>query len=210
MEILFNSPRLYRAKFFFTGALTSIVKPICFRNHFRFREILAERIRPGETVCEIGCGDGENYRFLLADVGNISFTGLDLNPHMIEHCRARHPEARWVCCNLAEVAETQRFDACVVCNVLHHLNSRKDALTVLQTATRISRRLLLCEPLQSDIWPLPLLKRLYWTLTDGGNFYMRLEEFHAIFAEAHVTVDWEMASEPLHHFYVCQLSRMQD
>ena len=206
-EALFNFPRLYRLKFAVTGAVVAITKPLLFRNHITFREILAKRIAPGERVCEVGCGDGENYCYLLSDVGRIDFTGADLNPNMIAHCRERYPEAQWICSNLAEIMAAQSFHTCIISNVLHHLNARRDITTLLQTASRLARRILLFEPLQSDSPLVYALKRLYFAATDGGNIYLRLEEFHQLFDEVGVHVDWEWASEPFHHFYSCQISR---
>jgi ubiquinone/menaquinone biosynthesis C-methylase UbiE len=207
MERLFNFPRLYRAKFALTGAAVAITRPVLFRNYFTFKGLLAEHIRTGQRVCEIGCGDGENYRLLRDAVGSVDYTGVDVNPNMIQHCRQQHPEARWIC---GEDLPSCGFDTCIICNLLHHLETRSRVIHVVRTASRLAGEVLLFEPLQSENRLLAVLKSGYWASTDGGKLYLRLAEFHEVFAEAGAHVGWEVISEPLRQFYSCQLLRDGD
>jgi SAM-dependent methyltransferase len=204
-EAIFNSPRLYRCKFFFTGAAVAVMKPIFFhRDYFEFQDLLCTTVRNNERVCEIGCGDGENYRLISTTVG--SFDGIDINPHMIEHCRIKYRAAQWHCGEAAKVLDGRVFDLCIISNVLHHLPDREYIVNLLRAALKSSGRILLFEPLQSEIAPLRLVKRTYWALTDGGNLYCRLADFHGLFVEAGGTPIWERHSAPFRQFYSCLLT----
>ena len=166
----------------------------------------AANIQPGATICEIGCGDGENYRVVTALAGRVEYTGIDISEAMVAHCRETHPDQRWLLASPPYALEDARFDVCLVVNVLHHLNSRTEVVRMLSEAGRIARKVVLFEPLQSDARALAATKSLYWALTDGGSRYLRLAEFRALFAEAGLALSWERYSAPLRHFYAAHLA----
>jgi SAM-dependent methyltransferase len=207
-EALFNFPRLYRAKFAVTGAALALVRPVLFRTLVTVEDVIrAAAIPPGASVCEIGCGDGENYRLITAVVGAVRYSGIDINPKMVEHCAGAYPEQRWLCGTPPYDFADKEFDFCVIVNVLHHLNSERDMEDMLAESGRISKAVVLFEPLQSENRVLYALKRAYWSLTDGGFRYLRLNEFHALFAAAGMRPRWQRYSSPLRHFFGAHLVR---
>jgi SAM-dependent methyltransferase len=202
-ERLFNFPRLYRAKYAITGSLLAAVRPLAFRSMVTAGDLFAQ-VPAGARVCEIGCGDGANYR-ALREVGPLSYTGIDANPAMVAHCRDEYPEHAWLRAFPPYSFPDRAFDVCIIVNVLHHLDNREQILEMLREAGRIASAVLLFEPLQSESRVLRALKRTYWSLTDGGLHYNRLDEFQALFAEAGLSVAWERYTLPLRHFYAARL-----
>src|SRR5205085_8150519 len=76
---------------------------------------------------------------------------------------------------------TGTFDIVLIVNVLHHLDDEEAILAILGEALRIGKRLVLFEPLQSELPWMIWAKRLYWALTDGGNLYFRERDFAGVF-----------------------------
>lgn len=206
-ERLFNHPRLYRAKFVVTGAALRLVRPLIFKSMVTMEDVIAAaRIPEGSRVCELGCGDGENYRVVSKLSGDVDFTGVDINSAMTDHCAQMHPRQRWLCTTMPYPFADREFDYCVIVNLLHHLNSRAEVLEMLAEARRIATTILLFEPLQSENSALRAVKNVYWLLSDGGSRYLRLDEFHRLFEEAGLLVRWERHSSPLRHFYGAHLT----
>jgi ubiquinone/menaquinone biosynthesis C-methylase UbiE len=205
-ERLFDFPRLYRAKFAVTGAVLRVVRPLVFTTLVTVDDVVrAAAIAPGSRVLEIGCGDGQNYRAVSVIAGDVAYTGIDINPVMIAHCAEAYPAQRWLVATPPYAFADREFDYCLIINVLHHLNRRGDVVRMLAEARRIAKMVVLFEPLQSEGRLLYALKNAYWALTDGGSRYLRVSEFHAVFAAAGLRTAWERYSAPLRHFYGAHL-----
>jgi ubiquinone/menaquinone biosynthesis C-methylase UbiE len=200
-EKLFNFPLMYRAKYAVTGLLFKLVKPVAFKSYFTIADVL-ETIQKGAAICEIGCGDGENLRLLRESGAKGPYCGIDVNPHMISHCREKYPVDRWLVAeSISYPFADEEFDVVLIINVLHHLNTREDIVKILRETARIGKRTILIEPLQSQSEFLYFVKRLYWTITDGGNLYFRREDFSRVFADAELSVQKERWTSPLMHMY---------
>jgi demethylmenaquinone methyltransferase/2-methoxy-6-polyprenyl-1,4-benzoquinol methylase len=84
---------------------------------FRSRAAEALRLKPGDTVVELGCGTGLNFGILQDRIGpNGSLIGVDLTDAMLSRARQRVAEAGWgnvelVEADLAEYAVPQGADA---------------------------------------------------------------------------------------------------
>jgi SAM-dependent methyltransferase len=209
-EALFNFPRLYRAKFALTGAVLNVVRPYLFKTMVREEDLIcAAAIPAGASVCEIGCGDGENYKKIARIVGNVRYTGIDINPAMIKQCKETFSEHQWLVAGLPYPFSDDSFDYCIIVNVLHHLNSEAEVASMLLEAKRISRNILLFEPLQSENFALYRIKRIYWALTDGGLRFLRLHEFRTLFESVGLKPRWERFTSPLRHFYGVHLIRTE-
>lgn len=61
------------------------------------------------TVCEIGCGGGDNLKAIQKKFNSastkINFIGIDINPECIQYAREKYPElnCRWICSDYARV-----------------------------------------------------------------------------------------------------------
>jgi SAM-dependent methyltransferase len=85
-------------------------------------EIVTQYLRPqtGHSILDIGCGSAS----LLSELGEVTYTGLDLNPRHIEAARLQHStKATFYCGTLSGLSEIVRgpFDIAMCIGVLHHL-----------------------------------------------------------------------------------------
>lgn len=74
------------------------------------RKLLQHQPQQHITVCEIGCGGGDNLRaidkWLRKQNRSASYIGIDINPHCIEHARATAglADAQWIIADYKTVA----------------------------------------------------------------------------------------------------------
>jgi SAM-dependent methyltransferase len=74
------------------GALASGTEE---RRRIRFDVLTGVGLRSGDEVLDLGCGFGD-YAAYLAESGiDVSYTGYDINPRLIEEARRRHPGRRF-------------------------------------------------------------------------------------------------------------------
>lgn len=74
-------------------------------------EVLAEiGSLSGTRVLDVGCGLGDLYGHLRARQIQVSYTGYDLLPEMVERASRSYPEARFVVRDVLQGLGTERFD----------------------------------------------------------------------------------------------------
>ena len=105
-----------------------------------------ERIRHGvhasaligdePEVLDIGCGIGRFYGFLKESGRPCRYTGYDIVPEYIAHCRERYPEIRVVERNIPEQPIEGQFDTIVASQVFNHRYSHGRNLEVLESVLR--------------------------------------------------------------------------
>lgn len=65
-------------------------------SHYRKQAIAKLDLKPGDTVVEIGCGTGLNFKYLQQAIGeNGKLIGVDLTDAMLEQARDRIEENNW-------------------------------------------------------------------------------------------------------------------
>ncbi|EME70521.1 Putative methyltransferase (methylase) [Paramagnetospirillum caucaseum] len=83
---------------------------------------LKDRMREGMRVLDVGCAQGGFASVLAEHLKDFRYTGIDINPAMIERARARHPghtfqtiteDADWACLG------DETFDLVLVLGILH-------------------------------------------------------------------------------------------
>ena len=207
MDAIFNHPRVYRIKISAVKLVAWPVSTLFIKNKIDPDAIVLKNIKPGESIYEIGCGDGNLYRLLSANGLAANFFGSDYNEHMVKFCAENYPEAQWeVHKEGPYIQSDQKFDWCVIRNVLHHIPSESDIVSTLREAARISSRVLLIEPMQSDNSLLAIIKKRYWAITDGGVNYFTLDQMHNLFMQFPSRIHEESCTEPLHQTYTCLYS----
>jgi SAM-dependent methyltransferase len=126
----------------------------------RYHDFFLERVRPGETVLDVGCGKGE-LAHDLAERAGANVTGIDVNAEALAFARSRFPSERLELVEAdARTWEPGRsFDVVVLSNVLEHVEDRVGLLTRLTSLARPSRLLLRVPVLERD-WRVGLRREL--------------------------------------------------
>jgi len=84
---------------------------------------------PGGSVLDVGCGAGEPISRYLAEQG-LNVTGVDSSPSMIEICRSRLPEQRWIVMDMRELVLNDQFDGIVAWDSFFHLKPDEQRSTL--------------------------------------------------------------------------------
>lgn len=79
-----------------------------------------ERVPPGGTVLDVGCGMGEPIAGHLIRCG-VRVVGVDASPSMIERCRARFPDFEWLVADMRQLDLGRRFDGILAWDSFFHL-----------------------------------------------------------------------------------------
>jgi ubiquinone/menaquinone biosynthesis C-methylase UbiE len=113
------------------------------RHDLRFAALTEVGIRAGDTVLDIGCGLGDFLGFLQARSMEVRYIGVDLNPQLIAHARARHPDAEFLVADAIEdpLPEADWVVSSTAFNLrLTSMDNRALAQHVLERAFRVARR----------------------------------------------------------------------
>lgn len=76
----------------------------------RFEAFLLHHDLAGSSVLDVGCGLADLYAHLRRREIPVDYTGYDLSPEMIRHCRARYPGLRFEAGDFLTFEPTGRFD----------------------------------------------------------------------------------------------------
>jgi 2-polyprenyl-3-methyl-5-hydroxy-6-metoxy-1,4-benzoquinol methylase len=105
-------------------------------------------LRPGMTLCELGCGSGWISR--LAARHGVRPEGYDISPDMVETARAvaaaEGLEIPYEVADMEHLDLGGRFDACLLYDALHHSRHPDLVLATARKALSPGGRLLLAEP----------------------------------------------------------------
>jgi glycosyltransferase involved in cell wall biosynthesis/SAM-dependent methyltransferase len=158
--------------------------------HTRYHDFFVKRLRPGERVLDIGCGNGFLARD-MADKGGALVTGIDHAPENIRIARERfaHPRVTYIHGNALTDLPAGEYETVVLSNVLEHLPERAAFLRGVQAALR-PERYLIRVPLFERDWRVPLKKELglEWRLDPTHETEYTPETFNYETAEAGLTV----------------------
>jgi SAM-dependent methyltransferase len=125
-----------------------------------YHDFFVERVKGGERVLDLGCGDGAVTHALAARAGAI-VTGIDLSEPRIRRARARfaHPGVTFVVGDATRDIPGGRFDVIVASNVLEHIEHRVEFLRAIQSRAQPSRWLIRVPAIDRD-WRVPLRREL--------------------------------------------------
>jgi SAM-dependent methyltransferase len=116
------------------------------------RELLADRVPPGATAVDVGCGTGEVLH-LLREAGARRVVGSDLSTEALHHAAARGHRERLL------VSRAERLplpdgcaDVLVSLEVIEHLDSDLAALREYRRVLRPGATLLVTVPAYESLW----------------------------------------------------------
>ena len=82
------------------------------------------------SVCDIGCGFGDLYPYLLQKFKKVDFLGVDLGEKLIEEASRRYPEARFMVCDILQAPLNQTFDYVVCSGALNYRIENNESYTL--------------------------------------------------------------------------------
>jgi tocopherol O-methyltransferase len=105
------------------------------------------RVRPGDRVCDVGCGYGATARELALDYG-AKVTGIGISAKQLRHARARTPPGAGLRFHLADwLANPFRdasFDVVIAVECLSHMASQEAFFQEAARTLRPGGRLVVC------------------------------------------------------------------
>jgi cyclopropane fatty-acyl-phospholipid synthase-like methyltransferase len=94
----------------------------------RFEDLVKLGIAPGDRVLDVGCGLGDFLSWLLGQGLQVDYTGIDITPEFVAHCRKVHGgEGRFLEGNILEDLAglaPRGFDWVVASGVFAHRKDR--------------------------------------------------------------------------------------
>jgi SAM-dependent methyltransferase len=91
------------------------------QQNYRFDRVIENVVLSGKSVLDVGCGFGDLVGYLKdKDIHVKSYTGIDVNPELIEEAKKLHPDARFIAGSLREVdREDIRSDVVIMLGLLN-------------------------------------------------------------------------------------------
>ena len=150
---------------------------------YRNMAVQALNLKQGDTVVEIGCGTGLNFRFLREKVGPAGkIIGVDLTPEMLSKAEERIKRHGWSNVTLVHSdAATYRFselaDGIISTFALTLVPEYDKVIQRGATGLRPGGRFVIVDFKKSDNWPMWLLK-LFVILTRPFGVSLDLADRH--------------------------------
>lgn len=85
-----------------------------------YLELLQKHIPLGAKVLDVGCGTGEPIAKFLINKG-YKVTGIDASEKMIQLCKERFPNQKWIVSDMRSLNILDKFDAVIAWHSLFHL-----------------------------------------------------------------------------------------
>jgi 2-polyprenyl-3-methyl-5-hydroxy-6-metoxy-1,4-benzoquinol methylase len=147
----------------------------------KYYDFFCERVRDGEDVLDLGCGDGRLVERLARCTHGLVM-GVDRSiPELVAAQQRMHAQnAVFVCSNIERLPFARRFDVVVLSNVLEHLTARVDFLTTL-VRTIMPLRVLVRVPMFDREWLVPYKRErgIEWRLDNSHSIEYTMNAFVA-------------------------------
>ena len=97
---------------------------------------LAEYTKDGDTVLDLGCGNGRLYQMLAKK--QVQYVGLDQSEELLKIAREKFPDAEFVVGEMSDLDfETEKFDTLYCIAALNHIPGRELQLQCLGEMYRV-------------------------------------------------------------------------
>lgn len=129
--------------------------------HTGYHNFFIKNINEGESVLDIGCGNGFLSYDIVINVKNVNLFGIDLNKSNIESAKEnfQHPNLKFVVGNALTDLPDEKFAVVILSNVLEHIEHREKFLTQIRNKIAPSKYLIRVPLFERD-WRVPLMKEL--------------------------------------------------
>ena len=118
--------------------------------HKRLEEIYRFLIPTGQSVLEVGCGQGD----LLAAVQPLLGVGIDFSAEMIQRARKQHPNLHFIQADAQHIPLNAKFDFIILSDLVDDLWDVQSSLQQLAPLLQPNGRLIVNT--YSRLWELPL------------------------------------------------------
>jgi SAM-dependent methyltransferase len=97
----------------------------------------------GKKILDYGCGKGDFYAFLKERGINTHYTGMDINPNLIELASSKYPECAFRVFDIEEEPLDEDFDYIFLCGVFNN-NVEGAAETMKNVVSALFRHARVC------------------------------------------------------------------
>lgn len=95
--------------------------------------IHSEIIKPGASVLDLGCGIGQFYENLKSSGIPFSYTGIDIVPEYIEHCKKNFPDAKFLLRNIFTDGIPGTYDVVIASQVFNAKFPNSDNFEIMKS-----------------------------------------------------------------------------
>ena len=126
----------------------------------KYHDFFVSRLTRGETVIDIGCGNGA-LAYDMAVRGGAMVTGIELNEESLGEAKKKyvHDRVRYIQGDVLKDLPSGSFDVAVISNVLEHLPKRVEFLHIVRKKLK-PKMWLIRVPLYERDWRVPLMDEL--------------------------------------------------
>lgn len=144
---------------------------------------IQEHIPANGSILDIGCGTGEPLARFFIEQG-YQLTGVDASQNMIELCKKRFPDEKWILSDMRQIHLKQQFDLVIAWHSLFHLphQDQRDALKLMAAHVKENGLLVFTSgPEYGEVW------------SDNGGYdlyhaSLSIEEYKQILKKNHLDV----------------------
>ena len=142
------------------------------------------------TVCEIGCGGGDNLKAISKKFTNAAFTGIDLKESCINFAKLQYKELKvdWIASDYSDVRFTEKPDIIFSSLFCHHF-SNEQLVTMLNWMKQNSRKGFFINDLQRNTIAYYLIK---WLAAMFSKSYMVKNDGPISVARSFRKKDWQL------------------
>lgn len=171
------------------------------------REILKNHSTNDITICEIGCGGGDNLKAIASHFKNIKFIGIDINKACTDFAakNCAHLDAKFICSDYRDVSFAEKPDIIFNSLFCHHFKNNQ-LVDMLQWMKKNSTKGFFINDLQRHPFAYHSIKTLtkifshsYLVKNDGPISVLRgfhKNEWEKLLAEAGIkqySIQWRWA-----------------
>ena len=119
-----------------------------------YLNLIQTYLKPKSKILDVGCGTGEPIARFLIEQG-YKVTGIDASYKMIDLCKQRFPEERWLLADMRTIDLQEQFQAVIAWHSFFHLPHEDQRLTLKLLSSLVESKGLLIftsGPEYDEVW----------------------------------------------------------